>query len=761
MNSYNRHQSFPIIDYISILTFTDNQIKTFKEHSLTEITQSFPNYQLHSYFKYKSIHSHTTSNQDELLFDSLPLLVFPSGAIELINTVNNIKPIEIITFTKHIDASIKHCSCLIYNEKIKLKDNAYVIIKSSLVLISSYDLYEFHKEIIEYFGDIIINYITTRNGSKINSNSIYNSCYKNENDDVIKSYMLFPLIISFLLNGLVIHKNHFNNKLLNESFLISDLFSYQTSVSLSNMGKYFQFKFHFPIKNTLFKLIEYDLMILLKKIHIDDLIQIYLNMLLEKQIIFIFTNYSEINIIIQSMIQLLYPLDQRKYQSVSYINNSNDKIIRQGTLSIFGIYENDYEKKYKYNINMKESIVYHIEHKQFINLLPFHFPDKQLVNELSSKLHYLIGEKIMIDSEMSFDESQLKEIFNYCTEDILKKMNTNLYFNLQLQRFFFEFFIGVVNPMSRQIKHDNYFYMDLSKKIMYNSYETNLKHNKEYKDNFINHIFAYMKDNPSINYKQFLSKEILLQIKKEIISYYNFTYINVYKLFSDIIKQYPNDVIQFTPSTGHVNSFLALFKFDYDNIKNKVVKMFGNNILMNNNSCCGLKNNNNNNSKKDFAFYKIYSAIERKEIILPSDKEGNKGYIKQSNKRGESAGLTVRRTEHLYTNNSNNNSNIKGRDRSPKRYKENDNDYNKNEKLAELITSVVESEDQQQLQSNTIETSSKVNCFELANGFVKSNNITKSRQNLNRNLLRQEQSILKNKDTIQEKIPSLEGDQIN
>ena len=410
MNSYNRNQSFPIIDFISILTFTDNQIKTFKEYSLPEITQLFPNYQLNSYFKYKSIHSQTTPYQDDLLFESLPLLVFPSGAIEL-NTVNNIKPKEIITFTIHIEASIKHCSCLIYKEKIKLKDNAYIIIKSSLVLISSYDLYEFHKEIIEYFGDIIINYITTRNGSKINSNSIYNSCYQNENGDVIKSYMLFPLVISFLLNGLVIHKN---NKLTNESFLISDLFSHQISLSLSNIGKCFQFKFHLPIKNTLFKLIEYDLMILLKNIHIDDLIQIYLNMLLEKQIVFIFTNYCEINILIQSIIKLLYPLDHRKYQSVSYINNSNDKIVKQENLSIFGVYESDYERKYKHSINMKESVIYHIEHKHFVNLPPFQFPDKQLVNELSSKLHYLIGEKIMIDSEMSFDESQLKEIFNYC-----------------------------------------------------------------------------------------------------------------------------------------------------------------------------------------------------------------------------------------------------------------------------------------------------------------------------------------------------------
>lgn len=75
----------------------------------------------------------------------------------------------------------------------------------------------------------------------------------------------------------------------------------------NNSGKKYFLKFHLNDKTT-FGVPDFDLTILLDKFNVEDLIKIYTAMLMEYKVFIVFDNYEDINIIIWSLISLLFPM---------------------------------------------------------------------------------------------------------------------------------------------------------------------------------------------------------------------------------------------------------------------------------------------------------------------------------------------------------------------------------------------------------------------------------------------------------------------
>lgn len=173
-----------------------------------------------------------------------------------------------------------------------------------MCIISNFANYSIFSEILTNFAEILINYKTKKNYFPEQLRYIL---YKEEKKTytVIKENNLFEFYFSFLMNKLKIEKKRK---------------SMQLAYPNNSFGKKTLFKFNLNCKDGYFSP-NFDLSIIFDYFNVDDIIKIYLAMLMEFKIIFIFDDYNTINEIIFSFVHLLFPL-KWNYPIVSFINRS-------------------------------------------------------------------------------------------------------------------------------------------------------------------------------------------------------------------------------------------------------------------------------------------------------------------------------------------------------------------------------------------------------------------------------------------------------
>ena len=99
----------------------------------------------------------------------------------------------------------------------------------------------------------------------------------------------------------------------------------KSNICLTNISNnYFQNIFCKIILNTkknnsILLLKEYDTSIILEKFYIYDLIKLYCAIILDKSIIILFNDYYEINILINSLLSITYPLHNSKKYKINFI----------------------------------------------------------------------------------------------------------------------------------------------------------------------------------------------------------------------------------------------------------------------------------------------------------------------------------------------------------------------------------------------------------------------------------------------------------
>ena len=216
----------------------------------------------------------------------------------------------------------------------------------------------------------------------------------------------------------------------------------------------------------------------------------------------------------------------------------------------------------------KNAFVYSLKDKKFINC-PFNNENnneeilsEEIINDIKSQLYFILGEKLTINSDMNFDETDLGLIFDNYT---CKKINTSLYLNLKIVSIFFRGFLILINGLNSSLnfkyhfnnnKNDennniNDFFKNYNLFIKGNKFRQNLvnsksfqtflkKYIKKYKSNskymFIYKTLNEIKNKNYNDMNNYLEKIFKEQIRNGIINYYNFDYINLDKIFLDYIN---------------------------------------------------------------------------------------------------------------------------------------------------------------------------------------------------------------------------------
>ena len=542
----------PFIENIIIIGLPKSELKTIQDKNFIA-QRDFHNISGTILENYQS--KYLSQSLDKTFLSHIPHYAFPKGIIDI--SQKNKKSKILTSFSLKSRSFLKHITCLSIAGAVKNKQGELITVKTGILLVSSIDIYECQKEILIFLYQIIANFFCNESNSNI-------YCVFDRANRQIEENRILNFYFDFFLNTPI-------DLEYNSSFCLCSL--------NNNYNKKIICKFHIDFIDNIKEILplkEYDISFLLEAFHIEDLIQIYISMLLELKIIFIFDNYSEINLIIQSLLALLYPLNSKKYQIISFINQSNYNMINL-PISIIGVH-------YSMEELIPESddvIIYSLITKKFKFCPQSYLSYKNKArSQAASSLNYLYGEKLSINIDMDFDESELSLMFN---ETACVKMNSVLYFNLKMLSIFFEFFLNLINGLNKycvfnyEKSRDNilekvfdakgFCGYDLFKtKLIKTSMFTNfiIKYTK-YNTQKPKYIFIHKmltEQEKNSNYKKY-SKEIFTeQIKNRIISYYQFSYLNLSIPFENYIIKNGRDI--FTPKQK-VYSLTHLLHFSLSN----------------------------------------------------------------------------------------------------------------------------------------------------------------------------------------------------
>jgi len=593
----NKNNRIPLIENILILGLKSDELNKLQSLNINKIEEVSSKYKAVILDNYQSIHISRSFNDN--FYKKICEYSFPGGIVNSSENMNINRKQKITFCIKYKDENkdqMKHITCAYIQSGLKIHDKNIISINTGIALVSSLDIYECHKEILSHFIDVIMNYFV--NNSTITSNQKNREVYLTNilPHKIFEEYRLLPFYFSFFLN------------------LTLDNYKSKNNICLTNItNNYFQNIFCKIIlnskkRNSILLLKEYDTSIILEKFYIEDLIKLYCALLLDKSIILLFNDYYEINIIINSLLSITYPLNNSKKYKIEYIYNKSDMQGRKLTTNnqlnnIIGIYFTDdddlsflpeegktpsfistnntnLDENTENNINdntqyipclnfyySKNDFVYSIKDKKFLNcpfdnenynedLLP-----EEIINDIKSQLYFSLGEKLTINSEMNFDETDLGLIFDNST---CKKINTFLYLNLKIKAIFFRAFLMLMNGLNsflnfnynfkseknRGIYNINNYFENINEFIKGCRLKQNLINNKNFQDFLVKYIKKYKSNSKYIfiyktlneiknknyseinNYLENIFKE---QIRNGIINYYNFDYINLDKYFIDYI----------------------------------------------------------------------------------------------------------------------------------------------------------------------------------------------------------------------------------
>ena len=573
-NSTNKNHKIkiPLIERIIVCGISKKKLNEIKQPILSNeelLIETLSNINIEILEEYDS--SMIKKDISNTYINNIPKYSIPFGLSPKIikNKSNNIYDPDkkIISFSLVENTKLKHCSSLSFydNYKINTKD---ILIKKSITLVSAKDYYDTQKKILEYIYKILINHYSYKN---TNLNLIRKILYENyfsHEKIFIEEYSLLPFYFSFILNSWDINPS--NNKLI-KSFHVLPL----KSENILNNNKitsdffiklFINDKSPFPIK-------DYNISILLYKFHIDDLIIIYQALLMEYEIILIFDNFEEINILIYSLLSLIYPL-KWKFPITSFLLPETEVMLDAPFATIIGVHESfKYLIEYKIKkecFNLETTIIYDLKEKNFVLKDP-NFPllDNKLINNIKSSLYFLKADLLQFKHGTIKFNNGLMKLFDK-NEKIVNKIEHSKYINIKIISIFFNIFLDLIKNFKSCIKYDeieknkininisepndffdfnkfeqnfvfdstssyNQFFLNFSKTLMFSNFVRNfiLYENKKKIFIFINELITKLSEKELTNQKRYLNAIIDKNIKMTLSSYYLIKYINLNNLLNN------------------------------------------------------------------------------------------------------------------------------------------------------------------------------------------------------------------------------------
>ena len=573
-NSTNKNHKIkiPLIERIIVCGISKKKLNEIKQPILSNeelLIETLSNINIEILEEYDS--SMIKKDISNTYINNIPKYSIPFGLSPKIikNKSNNIYDTDkkIISFSLVENTKLKHCSSLSFydNYKINTKD---ILIKKSITLVSAKDYYDTQKKILEYIYKILINYYSYKNTNLNLVRKILYENYFSHEKIFIEEYSLLPFYFSSILNSWDINPS--NNKLI-KSFHVLPL----KSENILNNNKitsdffiklFINDKSPFPIK-------DYNISILLYKFHIDDLIIIYQALLMEYEIILIFDNFEEINILIYSLLSLIYPL-KWKFPITSFLLPETEVMLDAPFATIIGVHESfKYLIEYKIKkecFNLETTIIYDLKEKNFVLKDP-NFPllDNKLINNIKSSLYFLKADLLQFKHGTIKFNNGLMKLFDK-NEKIVNKIEHSKYINIKIISIFFNIFLDLIKNFKSCIKYDeieknkininisepndffdfnkfeqnfifdstssyNQFFLNFSKTLMFTNFVRNfiLYENKKKIFIFINELITKLSEKELTNQKRYLNAIIDKNIKTTLSSYYLIKYINLNNLLNN------------------------------------------------------------------------------------------------------------------------------------------------------------------------------------------------------------------------------------
>ena len=458
---------------------------------------------------------------------------------------HNIKEYKIISFILQCGNDRKFISSLMFYENYIL-NSIYFSLPKIICLISNYEILDTSKQILINVYHI---FFPKKKEQKFYFFKSLNS--KNEKSQyfIIQDNQIMEFYMSFVLNILP-YEEKYNNILVNGLN--------------NNFGEKTFLTYHIESQN-LIPLKDFNLFILFENFKIEDLLNIYIGMLIGYKIIIIFENYEEINQILLSLTSIIYPLNWKKFPLISFITNDMTEIFDSPISMIMGVhvkYLNILKEKISIGEIENDTIIYNIIDKNniFSNL-----KNIDLTLETKSSMNKEINE-IIYERSILFDKDSRNEYYNLFG-DIIFLIDSKKYFNLKISYIFFKYFLEIIQNIDFCIKKydrknnkkgkkskiliNNYFDFQkfsnderckkypkfkqfmivFSNSMIFNEFlfkyifsQDNIKYSS------ISNYIKIIKDNP-LNFRMILSQKFISNIKKQVISSYNFTIISMNKVF--------------------------------------------------------------------------------------------------------------------------------------------------------------------------------------------------------------------------------------
>ena len=620
INAKNAKIKIPLIERIIVCGVSKKQLTDIKISILNNeelLIEHLSNLSIDILEEYSSSLINIDKNSKSSYILNIPKYSIPFGlSPEIIKNKTNTKyesDKKIISFSLVQDTKLKHCSSLSFyeNYKINTKD---VLIKKSITLVSSKDYYETQKQILEYIYKIIYNYYSNKNKNTNLLHKIIHENYFSREKISIQEYSLIPFYFSFVLNSWDI--NPTNNKMI-KSFHVLPLIkgTDKNQINENNTNNYFMKLFiddktPFPIK-------DYDLSILLNSFHIDDLIILYQSLLMEYEIILIFNNFESINLIIHSLLSLIYPL-KWKFPITSFLLPETEVMLDAPFATIIGVHKSfKYLIEYKIKkecFNLETTIIYDLTEKKFVLKDP-NFPliQNKLMNDIKSSLFFLKADMYQFKNGTIKINNGLMKMFDK-NENFVNKLDYKVYLNMKIISIFFNVFIYLIKDFKTCIKYDeieknkinintcepndffdfnkfeqnsskelsynynisyNNFFLNFSKTLMFSYFiRSFIKHQNTKKAFiFINDLVSKLSEKELMNPQKYLNSSYDKNIRNNLSNYYLIKYINLNTFLNNYFMKGIN------PNEININDNTKLSIELWNNIDKKKIKSFNDNMF--------------------------------------------------------------------------------------------------------------------------------------------------------------------------------------
>ncbi len=451
---------------------------------------------------------------------------------------------KIISFTVKCGIERKFISILYFYENYVI-NNSYFSLPKIICLISKFEVLDACKMILENLFHMFF--------SKNDQQKFYyfknlqiknckNKYFIAQDKEIMEFYMSFILnLLPYQQEYSHILVNYLNNNFAKNTFLAYHIES-QNSI---------------PIK-------DFNLFILFQKFNVEDLINVYLSILIGNKIIIVFENYEEINQILLSLISIIYPLNWKKFPFITYITRDMIEILDSPISIIMGMhikYLDLLKQKIQIGEIQNDTIVYNIVDKSYI------FPSSKSIDLPSDMKSSLIKDiyDLIYEYSIKYEKNNKNEFYNLFNENIFL-LEHKIYFNLKISYLFFRYFLGIIKNIDLCIqKYDKKRNKNKKSKIILNNYfdfakfkndprnEKNPKF-KQFMYHFSNSMifnefiskYIFSQDNIKyssisnyiqiinknpLTYNLILSQKFIIIIKKNIISCYNFSIISMNRAF--------------------------------------------------------------------------------------------------------------------------------------------------------------------------------------------------------------------------------------